>query len=396
MGMNKFMVEPSPIKRIASYFLDLMLSLVIGFVLFATLGQHVIAKGFGAEEASKNANSFAISSGLAKPTADNKGADIFVYDAKNKKEGGKDGYVGYLNCVWHYYTEFLNVAKNPDERVVARTNNDGKEFTSDDYYRYFFEKCMGFVGDSSNSNPYFVYAKEGDTILLTSKPVLNDEYQAKVDAGDEDALQSLLSYFYNETTTSQTGLYFDALRDMKGKSYSSTSVQTYYEEQLTRYSYALWGGEVLCLAPITIIFFLVLPLCLKDGQSLGKLLMKVKVVDSRGFNISTTQKIIRPIIVTVIHLLALIPNATLGIMIYLAIAITSFFMMSLGKKRMNLHERITKTIVVDKKASIIFKDEHEKSLYCEEHHLDENGNPLMKISEVEGEPRVNLTKEEEQ
>ena len=395
MGMNKFMVEPSPIKRIASYFLDLMLSLVIGFVLFATLGQHVIAKGFGAEEASKNANSFAISSGLAKPTADNKGADIYIYKAKGEN-GTKDGYDGYLDSVWHYYTEFLNVAKNPDERVVARTNSDGKEFTSDDYYRYFFEKCMGFVGDSSNSNPYFVYAKEGENILLTSKPVLNDEYQAKVDAGDEAALQSLLAYFYNETTTSQTGLYFDALRDMKGKSYSSTSVQTYYEEQLTRYSYALWGGEVLCLAPITIIFFLVLPLCLKDGQSLGKLLMKVKVVDTKGLAISTTQKIIRPIIVTVIHLLALIPNATLGIMVYLAIAITSFFMMSLGKKRMNLHERITKTIVVDKKASIIFKDEHEKSLYCEEHHLDENGNPLMKISEVEGEPRVNLTKEEEQ
>ena len=123
---------------------------------------------------------------------------------------------------------------------------------------------------------------------------------------------------------------------MKGKSYSSTSVQTYYEEQLTRYSYALWGGEVLCFAPITLIFFLILPLCLKDGQSLGKFLMKVKVVDSRGFAISTSQKIIRPIIVTVIHLLALIPNATLGIMVYLAIAITSFFMMSLGKKRMNL------------------------------------------------------------
>lgn len=395
MGMNKFMVEPSPIKRIASYFLDLMLSLVIGFVLFATLGQHVIAKGFGAEEASKNANDFAIASGLAYRSEDGQGADIYVYKAKGEN-GTKDGYDGYLDSVWYYYTEFLNVAKNPDERVVARTNSDGKEFTSDDYYRYFFEKCMGFVGDSSNSNPYFVYAKEGESILLTSKPVLNDEYQTKVDAGDEDALQSLLTYFYNETATSQTGLYFDALRDMKGKSYSSTSVQTYYEEQLTRYSYALWGAEVLCFAPITLIFFLVLPLCLRDGQSLGKLLMKVKVVDSRGFNISTSQKIIRPIIVTVIHLLALIPNATLGMIIYIAIAVTSFFMMSLGKKRMNLHERITKTIVVDKKASIIFKDEHEKSLYLEKHNLDENGNPLMKISEVEGEPRVNLTKEEEQ
>ena len=395
MVMNKFMVEPSPIKRIASYFLDLMLSLVIGFVLFATLGQHVIAKGFGAEEASKNANDFAIASGLAYRSEDGQGADIYVYKAKGEN-GTKDGYDGYLDSVWYYYTEFLNVAKNPDERVVARTDSDGKEFTSDDYYRYFFEKCMGFVGDSSNSNPYFVYAKEGENILLTSKPVLSDEYQNKVDAGDEDALQSLLNYFYNETTTSQTGLYFDALRDMKGKSYSSTSVQTYYEEQLVCYSYALWGAEVLCFAPITLIFFLVLPLCLKDGQSLGKLLMKVKVVDSRGFNISTSQKIIRPIIVTVIHLLALIPNATLGMIIYIAIAVTSFFMMSLGKKRMNLHERITKTIVVDKKASIIFKDEHEKSLYLEKYNLDENGNPLMKISETEGEPRVNLTKEEEQ
>ena len=122
--------------------------------------------------------------------------------------------------------------------------------------------------------------------------------------------------------------------------------------------------------------------------------MGVEVVDVHGFEMSAAQKIVRPIIVTVMHLLPLIPNATLGITIYLAISVTSFLMMSLGKRRMNLHERITKTTVVDKKRSIIFKDEHEKSLYMEEHHLDEMGNPLVKVSEVEGEPIVNLTKEE--
>ena len=392
--MNKFMVEPSPIKRIASYFLDLILGLVIGFVLFATLGQHVIAKGFGAEEASNKASAFAVSSGLAYYSKDGKGADIYVYEAKGK-EGEKDGYEKYLDHVWYYYTEFLNVAKNPDERVVVRTNDDGKEFSSEDYYRYFFDKCMGF-GENGDANPYFEYAKEGENALLTSKPVPKDRYQTKVNEGDEETLHSLLAFFYNETANSQTGLYFDALRDMKGKSYSALSVQTYYEEQLITYSYATWGGEVLCLAPVTTIFFLVLPLCLKDGQTLGKILMGVKVVDVRGLGISASQKIFRPIIVTVIHLLALIPNATLGFAIYLAIAVTSFLMMSLGKKRMNLHERITRTTVVDKKASIIFKDEHEKSLYCEEHHLDEFGNPLMKVSEVEGEPIVNLTKEEGQ
>ena len=124
--------------------------------------------------------------------------------------------------------------------------------------------------------------------------------------------------------------------------------------------------------------------------------MGVEVVDIRGFRISTAQKIVRPIIVTVIHLFVLIPNATIGITIYIALSVTSFLMMSLGKKRMNLHERITKTTIVDKKRSIIFKDEHEKSLYIEEHSLDEDGNPLMKIYEAEGEQKINLTKEEEE
>lgn len=391
--MNKFMVEASPIKRIASYFLDLILSLVIGFVLFATLGQNVIAKGFGAEEASNNATDFAISSGLAKRSENGKGADVFFYDAKGIN-GEKHGYEKYLDSVWYYYTEFLNVAKNPDERVVARTNDDGKVFTSEDYYQHFFERCLGFTKDSDGTNPYFVYAREEGQIAYTSKPVLNSETKSKVDAGDEATLQLLFTFFYNETATSQKGLYFDALTDMKGKSYNSDSVQTYYEEQLLRYSYALWGAEVICLAPITVIFFLVLPLSLKDGQSLGKLLMGVEVVDVHGFRISTSQKIVRPLIVLVIHLAALIPNATLGITIYLAISVTSFLFMSLSKKRMNLHELITKTTVVDKKRSTIFKDEHEKSLYIEKNGLDENGNLLMKVYEAEGETIIKLTKEE--
>ena len=61
---------------------------------------------------------------------------------------------------------------------------------------------------------------------------------------------------------------------------------------------------------------------------------------------------------------------------------------------MNIHERITRTIVVDKKRSIIFDSLHDKSLYMEKHNLDERGNPLVKVSLVEGEPNVNLTKEE--
>ena len=93
-------------------------------------------------------------------------------------------------------------------------------------------------------------------------------------------------------------------------------------------------------------------------------------------------------------LCALIPHVGLGLGIYFVLAIVSFLMMALGKRRMNIHERITRTIVVDKKRSIIFDSLHDKSLYMEKHNLDERGNPLVKVSLVEGEPNVNLTKEE--
>ncbi|MBR4812132.1 MAG: RDD family protein, partial [Bacilli bacterium] len=291
-------------------------------------------------------------------------------------------------------TEFLNVAKNPNDKVVGRKNSDGKDFVSDDYYRFFFERCMGFAESSANSNPYFDYAREGESVLLHSKPVLNSEFQAKVDSNDEEALTKLLKYFFNTDLADQTGLYFDAIKDMKGPLYNKVSVQTYYQEQATRYSMAAWGSQAITVMPIVLILFLIIPLCRKDGESLGKLIFGIKVVSAEGFRINKLQRIFRPLLVTLLHLAALIPNVGIGLAIYFVGAIVSFLMMALGKKRMNIHERITRTIVVDKKYSIIFSSLHDKSLYMEKHNVDEKGNPLIKVSEVEGEPTVNLTKEE--
>ena len=391
--MNKFLAEPSPLKRIASYFVDLILVLTIGMLLFATLGEKVIGKALGADEASKNASDFAVASGLAY-YGEEVGPSIYEYKASDN-ENGKKGYEAYLDHVWYYYTEFLNVAKNPNDKVVGRKRSDGKDFVSDDYYRFFFERCMGFAGDSANSNPYFDYAREGENVLLHSKPVLNSEYQAKVDSNDEEALTKLLKYFFNADSADQTGLYFDAIKDMKGPLYNKASVQTYYQEQATRYSMAAWGSEAITVMPIVLAFFLIIPLCRKDGESVGKLIFGIKVVGAEGFRINKFQRVMRPLLVTLLHLAALIPNVGIGLAIYFIGAIVSFLMMALGKKRMNIHERITRTIVVDKKHSIIFNSLHDKSLYMEKHNLDEKGNPLVMVSESEGQSTVNLTKEEE-
>ena len=120
------MVEPSPFKRIASYFIDLVLTITIGFVLFATLGQNVIAPALGADEASKDASDFAVASGLAYYPEGGGAPSIYEYKAKDNKDG-KKGYKAYLDHVWYYYTEFLNVAKNPNDKVVGRKTSDGNQ-----------------------------------------------------------------------------------------------------------------------------------------------------------------------------------------------------------------------------------------------------------------------------
>ena len=380
--MNKFLVEASPLKRIASYFIDLILVIAVGFVLFATLGQNVIAKALGANEASKNANDFAVSSRLTYYPDGKDVPEVYHYEAKDSE--GNKGYQKYLDKVWYYYTTFLNPKKSLNDKIEPKKNSDGEIFSEEDYCHYFYEECFGFKRDSAGDNKYFDYARYDGNIVYTKKPVLNDVYQAKVDAGDESALSELLAYFFHENNNGSTGVYVEAIKDLRS--------QPYYMNEANRYAYAIWATEVITIAPIVLAFFLIIPLCLKDGRSLGKLFMGVEVVDIRGFRISTFQKIIRPIIVTLLHLLPLIPNVYLGMALYLFFAVASFLMMSIGKKRLNLHERITKTVVVDRKRSIVFKDEHEKSLYMEEYNVDENGNPLMKFSE--GEVRVNLTKEE--
>ena len=382
--MNKFMVEASPLKRIASYFIDLILTIAIGFVLLATLGQSVLFKTLGASEASKNANDFAVSSGLVYYPDGKNIPELYSFD--DNVGSGKKAYEEYLDKVWYYYTEFLNVAKNPNEKVKAKTSQGGQPYESKYYYADFFYKCLRFYDNSGGENRYFTYAKVGDNILREAKPVLNETYQAKVDANEEGVLAELSAYFIHGVDNELVGVYADAIRDMKS--------QPYYNEEATRYSYGVWVCEVITITPIALAFFLVIPLSNKGGRSLGKMLMGVEVVDIKGFEISTTQRIVRPILVTLIHLLPLIPNTYLGLTLYFLAAVSSFLMMSLGKKKLNIHERITSTIIVDKKASHIFKDQHEKSLYMEEHHLDEMGNPLMIVSEVEGEPAVNLLKEE--
>lgn len=397
--MNKFLVEPQSYKRIFSYAVDVLLTTVIGIILFATFGLNVLDDVFGGKEASNNISAFALDSGLTyqKPGKE-ASPSIFIYNAggtEDEKNGcvstpnGEKGYEAYLDKVWYYYTEFLNVEKNPDERVVGREG-----YSLEDYYKHAYERVFGFTKDTSGTNPYFTYKSEAGVIDYTAKPVLNENYQQKVDISDESALNALLKYFYYEENGNYSGLYYEAILNMEGSYYTEASVQTYYYQELNKQTISLWLTDMVCFAPFGLIFFFIIPLCSKKGQTLGKTIFKVSVVDERGFYMTWTQRIIRPLLVSLHFALLLIPNTILGFGLYFLSSIASFLFMVLGRSRQNIHEKVSHTIVVDGRKSVVFKNILDRAEYLTKNNLDEKGNPNLKISEIEGQPKVVLTKEE--
>ena len=397
--MNKFLVEPQSYKRIFSYAVDVLLTTIMGIIIFATLGLNVLDNVFGGKEAAKNISSFAIDSGLAYRKSDKEAStSIFIYNAEgteDEKNGyvstpsGEKGYEAYLDKVWYYYTEFLNVEKNPDERVVGREG-----YSLEDYYKHAYERVFGFTNDTCGENPYFTYKSEAGVIDYTAKPVLNENYQQKVDISDETALNALLKYFYNEENGNYSGLYYEALLNMEGSYYTESSVQTYYYQELNKQTISLWLTNMICFAPFGLAFFFVIPLCSKKGQTLGKLIFKVSVVDERGFYMNWTQRIVRPLLVSLHFALLLIPNTIFGFGLYFLSAIASFMFMVLGRNRQNIHEKVSHTIVVDDRKSVVFKSIIDRAEYLTKNDLDEKGNPKLLISEIEGQPKVVLTKEE--
>lgn len=359
----------------------------------------------GGNQAYKNITKYAVDSHLAYESKDTGSAAIYVFAPDGKEDktkgymatpNGEKGYEAYLDKVWYYYTEFVNVAKNPDERIVARTKDDGAPFSSLDYYQSFFVDVFGFDLTSPKDNRYFTYAMDGDAPNYYAKPVLNAKYQAAVDAGTSSEIEILNSYFYfADSEQGSSGIYYDAVCDLEGPLFKEGSVQTYYQNEFSKYSLANYITELICVLPFNIIFFLVIPLCSKKGLSLGKRIFGLAVIDEKGFYMSTTQRIMRPILVTLTNSLFFLPNMQTGMMLYFILGIISFFMVSFGKKRKaNLHEKITKTTVVDAKTSKIFNNEDEKRKYLSDNDLDEYGRPNNVFIHNDGEPVVNLTKEE--
>ncbi|MCR4561822.1 MAG: RDD family protein [Bacilli bacterium] len=369
-----------PGRHLLGHLIDGLLVLILGFLLFQFAIFPNMQNTFGGKDAYVAAWRFEADSALLS-IVDSKGVTINPYDGNNDFARASyltfDTYEGYYNHIWDYYTVFLPTDERTDKLMVEV---DGKKVEAPvaEYYKNFDMKVLNLPDPSTIIDPtnpaqlqgdskYFRYALDSENkVDLTAKPVL------VVDPTTDENKTQLLNYFFN--TDSGTGLYLDALNHF--------NTQSYMAQKSSIFVSSSWYCLLIAFLPVQFVLIFVVPLILKRGRTIGKLIVGTSVIKSDGFNITWKERILRPLVVMAVtsprigilaYFLAFLGASQFGsigmlmMMAYVLVCGISFMFCTMGKGHQSIHDKVLKTLVVTNKASYFFNNYEELKEYGSAH-----------------------------
>ena len=105
----------------------------------------------------------------------------------------------------------------------------------------------------------------------------------------------------------------------------------------------------------------------KDAKTPGKWLMKLSVISLDGYTITMKERTLRSLLMFIIVSIPILPGDTIPIFAFLIICLIDYMFLALSKSKQSLHDRLTHTLEVDSRTSVVFKDEAEKENYMHLH-----------------------------
>ena len=208
----------------------------------------------------------------------------------------------------------------------------------------------------------FTYALDGDIVKYQefALPVVSENGTKELtDAGKKQLRQ----YFYvsdeeakdNETVTKYRYIYYYVLSDLT----SLSKLQNDYNK------FALYGTTLPLVIAILItfmVFYFVIPLCFKNGETIGKKIMHICLVNKLGYQYKRVQLLPRVLFPT---LLTIIVVFFAGFSIWSLIGVSavvfvSFLFVVFSKDNRGLQDYFAGTLVIDARESTWFKDINEE------------------------------------
>lgn len=294
----------------------------------------------------------------------------------------------YMDATVNYFTKYLT-----DTAAFASEAN--KEKFTNYYYNVFILGLPDGKGiyasgelderaDFIKSNTLFEYKTDGDIVLY-------DEIGAPKSLSD-NAKTDLMAYFYSSDAEIVTHDYQLPNIDVKATAEYAECVYSYlmsahwpYESDSTgnNHMYSLiiayqneidkvtkWQTTYPVLTAIIvtwIAFYLIIPLCLKNGKTLGKLFFKSVVVNNFGYEITPWQMCLRSLFplafIVVMYLIGMLVSMVIFYIVVLFVILISYSLTIFTKKHKSIHDYVAGTIVIDSEKSTWFKNATAESEY---------------------------------
>ena len=197
------------------------------------------------------------------------------------------------------------------------------------------------------------------------KPVLNEENETVKRLGDEKevlASVSTLNRFFlsSNSTAAHNGVYGSAFE-------SFFLYQPAYQKELRKANYALYWSQVIMRVSFPLIFFLIIPLCFRDGKSIGRRLARSAVIDKNGYSAKKMRIFLHQFPLYAFFLTGLIPFDIIYYGALFLLPCADFLVKLLSKDRRSAHEYIAGTLTVDDDESEYFSSKDEKDEFLASH-----------------------------
>ena len=374
-----------PSKPTASVFTRIVATAIDAFivVLLSVIGSFFIYRGVLSTNGTlrsyvENQNAHVESSHLAKSTD----GSYYSYSSSDYYEQDDDGNYAIIKALSYFYLNYLTNSNLEEGDVGSLNFNEEVEpgIAQKDYYTvsWFNENVLKLPKPGETSDvDYFVYQKDGENNDYSKVGTVNEEkYVATIEQDGQTTKKVEMS---KEMETFTYEAYKKAIDILYGQQFFKN-----WNNTLELTSSLITLGSRLFMV---LIMFVLLPILLKDGKTLGKLLLKVSLMNKNDESIKKWQVPLRALFYILIPVIMFfVTNAYINIGIILVLLIASIAVMALSKKKTALHDLVAGTIVVDDYYKKKLKEQEEaEKLIKEELPLEEDEEVVASEETVESE-----------